>query len=414
MHAVKRTVTFSQGVALYMGAVLGSGILILPGFTAEVAGPASIISWLLLSLASIPLADTFARLALQYNHFGGIATIVQHAFGTLWSAFVGWFYFVWVMTGQAVVGLTGAGYLVAVFGLSELAYYGIALLFMAGCLLTNWFGMRASGLFSLVLSGVVLFLLVATIAFAFPHVRAEQFEPFAPNGLSGMGQACVLIFWAFFGWESITHLVPEFRNPERDVMRCTWVSVGLIGVVYTLLSVVTVGTGTYGEKGTIAPLAALMSHSLGLTAGLATAVIACIVCLGTLNVYAASSSRLGYALAEEGKFPSWFEKTNSRGVPHRSMLFLFGTNTITLAAAYLFDIPVGQLILVPTTLGILVYVIASFACVKLLWHHPVGRYSSLAAAAFTLMVAPFSSGYLIVPVIVAAACWLYLKYRRKI
>jgi amino acid efflux transporter len=414
MHSHTRTVTFSQGVALYMGAVLGSGILILPGYTAEVAGPASVLSWVLLSLASIPLADTFARLALQYNNFGGIATIVQHAFGTLWSALVGWFYFVWVATGQAVVGLTGAGYLVAVFGLSEAAYYGIALLFMLGCLITNWFGMKASGLLSLALSGVVLFLLVATIAFAFPHLQSNQFEPFAPHGVGGIGQACVLIFWAFFGWESITHLVPEFRNPQRDVMRCTWVSVALIGVVYTLLSIVTVGTGTYGEEGTIAPLAALMSSSMGFTAGFATAVIACIVCLGTLNVYAASSSRLGYALAQEGKFPSWFGGLSRRGVPHRSMLFLFGTNALTLTVCYLFTIPVGQLILVPTTLGIFVYIIASFACVKLLWKHRIGRWSSLAAAAFTLIVAPFSSGYLIVPVLVAAACWLYLKRKGSI
>jgi len=84
-------------------------------------------------------------------------------------------------------------------------------------------------------------------------------------------------------------------------MRSTWTSVFLIGIVYTLLSIVTVGTHTYGEMGTIAPLAALMSKTLGFSAGLATAAIVCIVCLGTLNVFLASSSRLGYALAREGK-----------------------------------------------------------------------------------------------------------------
>jgi amino acid efflux transporter len=71
----------------------------------------------------------------------------------------------------------------------------------------------------------------------------------------------VLIFWAFFGWESITHLVPEFRNPQRDVMRSTWASVFLIGIVYTLLSVVTIGTHTYGVEGMAAPLSVLMSKN---------------------------------------------------------------------------------------------------------------------------------------------------------
>ncbi|MEZ2660612.1 APC family permease [Aneurinibacillus aneurinilyticus] len=77
-------------------------------------------------------------------------------------------------------------------------------------------------------------------------------------------------------------------------MRSTWVSVLLIGIIYTLLSIVTVGTHTYGNTGDVAPLAVLMNKMLGLNAGVATAIVSCIVCLGTLNVFLASSSRLGY------------------------------------------------------------------------------------------------------------------------
>ena len=64
---------------MYIGAVLGSGILILPGFTAQAAGPSSILAWLLLSLVSVPIAYTFARLSLVYRHYGGMSTIVSHA-----------------------------------------------------------------------------------------------------------------------------------------------------------------------------------------------------------------------------------------------------------------------------------------------------------------------------------------------
>jgi amino acid efflux transporter len=92
----QRSITLTQGIALYMGAVLGSGILILPAYTADVAGPSSIISWIIITLLSIPIAYTFARLALKYENFGGIATIVQHAFGTYWSAMsVGFFIHGW-------------------------------------------------------------------------------------------------------------------------------------------------------------------------------------------------------------------------------------------------------------------------------------------------------------------------------
>ncbi|MGZ4123323.1 MAG: APC family permease, partial [Tumebacillaceae bacterium] len=249
--------------------------------------------------------------------------------------------------------------------------------------------------------------------FAMPHVQSVAFHPFAPHGVSAIGTACVLIFWAFFGWESITHLVPEFANPKRDVMRATWASVFVIGAVYTLLAFVTIGTQTYGTGAeTNAPLAVLMNQSLGIGAGIATAVITCIVCLGTLNVFLASSSRLGYALARDGQFPRWFEAKTRNDVPHRSMLFLFGTNTLTLVVCYVWDISIDKVMLVPTTLGILVYIITTLSCLKLLWNDRIGRWTSLLSFVCCLCIAPFARGFLIVPVLVTVACVLYLKVRK--
>ncbi|PWK10310.1 APC family permease [Tumebacillus permanentifrigoris] len=406
------SITFIQGIALYMGAVLGSGILILPGYTVRAAGPAAIISWLLLSLLSFPLAYTFARLALRYQDLGGISVIVKNAFGRTMGAIVGWYFFTWVSVGQAVVGVTGASYIASAFHLGRDAMYLLSFLFLVVAVVTALLGMKAGGNLSLILSGMVLILLVATVLFSLPHVESANFAPFTPHGLSGIGTACVLIFWAFFGWESITHLVPEFQHPQRDVMRSTWISVVLIGTIYTLLAFVTIGTGTSGDgSASSAPLAVLMSQALGVGAGVVTAVITCIVCLGTLNVYLASSSRLGYALARDGVFPRWFEKKSGRDVPHRSVWFLFVTNSLTLGVCYLWDLSIDKLILVPVTLGILVYVITTVACVKLLWHDPVGRWTSILSALFCLAVAPFAEGYLIVPVLVTGACLLYLRRR---
>jgi amino acid efflux transporter len=132
-----------------------------------------------------------------------------------------------------------------------------------------------------------------------------------------------------------------------------------------------------------------------------------------LNVYLASSSRLWYALATEGKLPGWFAKMSERGFPYRTAIFLFLTNTIELVVSYFYDISVDTLILIPTTLGILVYVIASFACVKLLWNDKIGRISALIASICCLFVAPFAARFLLVPIVVAAGCLLYLRFRPK-
>src|SRR5690554_5915233 len=108
LHMENRSINLSQGVAMYIGAVLGSGILILPGFTAQATGPSSILAWILLSMVSVPIAYTFARLSLTYSDYGGMSNIVSHAFGKPTGAITGWFFFVWVATGQCVVGFTGS------------------------------------------------------------------------------------------------------------------------------------------------------------------------------------------------------------------------------------------------------------------------------------------------------------------
>jgi amino acid efflux transporter len=79
-----------HGVALYVGAVLGTGVIALPALAARAAGPASLLAWLGLVLASIPLAATFAALGARYPDAGGVSTYARQAFGPRAAAAVGW------------------------------------------------------------------------------------------------------------------------------------------------------------------------------------------------------------------------------------------------------------------------------------------------------------------------------------
>lgn len=75
------TIGYGQAVALYVGAVLGAGVLVLPGQVASAAGPASLVSWLFMGLLGLPLAMTFAALATRFPDPGGISTYATRAFG---------------------------------------------------------------------------------------------------------------------------------------------------------------------------------------------------------------------------------------------------------------------------------------------------------------------------------------------
>lgn len=123
---LRRSITLPQAIALYVGAVVGAGVLILPGVAASMAGPASLLAWGFDGLLGFPLALTFAFLAARFPDAGGVATFTRQAFGPTWGAIVGWFYFFAAATGQIIVPLTGSYYVTAALGWGRLATFLIA------------------------------------------------------------------------------------------------------------------------------------------------------------------------------------------------------------------------------------------------------------------------------------------------
>lgn len=81
MPKLKRSISWLQGTAMAIGAVIGTGVLILPAKTAELAGPASLVSWILISVFVLPIALTLGRLAAKVPDAGGIVAYARKAFG---------------------------------------------------------------------------------------------------------------------------------------------------------------------------------------------------------------------------------------------------------------------------------------------------------------------------------------------
>ena len=96
---------------------------------------------------------------------------------------------------------------------------------------------------------------------------------------------------------------------------------GVITVLYLGIVVVTIGTRTYGSsQQDHVSIAQLLSQGMGIDATGVAAVLAVVISLGTANAYIAAISRLGYALARDGAFPSWMGGLDRKGVPIRAVL----------------------------------------------------------------------------------------------
>ena len=159
-------------------------------------------------------------------------------------------------------------------------------------------------------------MLLAAVALSIGSVKAANFSPFLPHGLLPVGTAAALIFWSYLGYENVSNVAEEFKDPKRDLQRSVLVSVVLIGLMYCSVAFVTVGTGAYEVGGSVAPFAAIFSNVLDVYGAVGTAILAVVVIFGTANAYIAGMSRVALAVARDGALPGAFARVSrTTGAP---------------------------------------------------------------------------------------------------
>ena len=404
-------------MALYASSVLGSGVLVLPGLTAKIAGPGSILAWALLSFASYPFAYTFASLSARRPESGGIYSFAREGFGFRVGAVVGWLFAFWVITGAPAVTLIAASYIGYAFPLSRAETYLIAFGIVLSAFAINYRGILVSSRVQLAVIASIVGLLIATVAASIFSVRVQNFTPFLPEGPLAVGTAAALIFWSYLGYENTSNVAEEFTHPERDFHRSIILSVLLIGFLYLAVAFVTIGTRAYEAGGSVAPFAAILSNVVGKYAADGTALVAVFIIFGTVNAYTTGVSRLLYAAARDGGLPRIMDHLNRRTrVPDRVLIALITSYALVLILYYFSQVDLETALLVPSGAAILVYVVGSAAGVKILGRDSNGMklILPLASLVISLIVLPFIGPLLAASLAVVLAALLYVSLTERI
>ena len=417
--SLRKAIRLRNAVALYASSVLGSGVLILPGLAAQIAGPASIIAWVLLSFASYPFAFTFASLSARRPESGGVYSFAKEAFGFRIGTVTGWLFGLWVITGAPAVALVAASYLGYAFPLNRPETLGIAFGIILTAFIINLRGIILSNKVQLAVVVCIVALLMVTIVSSAFLVRPENFTPFLPKGILPVGTAVALIFWSYLGYENTSNVAEEFEHPERDFHRSIVLSVVLISGLYTAIALVTIGTLAYQAGGSVAPFAAILSNVLGKFGAEGTALLAIFIIFGTVNAYTTGVSRLFYAVARDGGFPKAFDHLNKRSqAPDRVLLTLLGSIATVLAIYYYFRVDLQTALLIPSGAAIMVYVIGSAAGVKILGIGLKGANKKsifpLISLAISLVVLPFVGPLLIFTFVVIVAAIAYVTIEKAL
>lgn len=405
--------TALQGTALYVGVVLGTGVIALPALAAAVAGPASLLAWVGLAVLSAPLAATFAALGARYPDAGGVATYARLAFGDRAAAVVGWCFYLSIPVGAPAAALWLGGYAAAGLGGGSTTVAVTAVALIVVMPVVHAFGVVVTGRVQLGLGGLLVVFLLVAVGVSMPHARLDNLQPFAPNGWLAVGSAAGLLVWCFVGWEAVTHLTAEFRRPTRDVPRATAAAVVVVGLLYLTVAFATIAVLGPAAGRTEAPLGDLMATGLGGDARVLAAVAALPLTLGVLNAYYAGAAKLGAALARDGALPGWLARGSVAGeVPRRSLGVL---SVLALAAVLLvvaLDVGPEPLVLLTTGLFVVVYAVGVAAAVRLLPRRSAARGAAKVALAVVAVLLVMYGPYLVWPLLVTGAALLYLRIRR--
>jgi amino acid efflux transporter len=414
VKGLKKAIKLRHAIALYVSSVLGSGVLVLPGLAAQLAGPASLIAWLILSCASYPFAYTFASLSSRNPQSGGVYAFAKETFGLPAAVATGWLFAFWYITGAPAATLIAASYLAYAFPMSRLGIFAVAGCVLGLAFLINYRGIVFSNRIQLAAIVSIVGLLVAAVVLSIGSVKPANFSPFFPKGFLPIGTAAALIFWSFLGYENVSNVAEEFENPKRDFQRSIVLSVILIGGLYIAVAAITIGTLAYEAGGSVAPFAAIFSNVLGGHGAIGTALLAVVIIFATANVYTTGMSRVVLAVARDGGFPKGLDTIDPRtGAPARSLMMLSGLALCMLSVYYFFDVDLQTALLIPSGAAILVYIIGSGAGIRLLHNSGSNRLYPWISLIMSILVFPFVGVLAFASILTCVLALLYFYARNR-
>ena len=362
----RRVLGVWQLTAIGLGGIIGVGIFVLAGQQAAAnAGPAVALSFILAGIASAAAALCYAEFAGLIPVTGSAYTYSYATLGELVAWLIGWDLLLEYALIVAAVASGWSGYVLNLFdafglhlpealrgaphsGDGRVFNLVAALVAMAVALLltarTEW-GARANTV-------VVAFKVVAVlivIAVGAMHVNPANWQPFVPErivdaegvgryGWQGIVTAAAVVFFAVFGYDTLTTAAEEAKNPQRDLPRAILLSLGISMALYIAITLVITGMVPYTGLGNDAPVSQAF-QALGMKwIGAAISATAVASILSVIFAFMLAASRIWFALSRDGLLPGWFAKVHpTYGTPHRTTLAL-GLFTALVAGLF----PLGE------------------------------------------------------------------------
>jgi amino acid efflux transporter len=390
-------------IILYLTSLIGAGILVIPGITAKQAGPASLLAWGVLAVASFAMAHMFANMATLNPDAGSLCTVIGRGLGRrVGDAALLVLVSVYVI-GNPVMGIISGRYLSHLLGIDTGWVLPLGAGFMLLSVGFNLLGVKAGVRIQRIAFLALMLGLGAAIALAVPSMSVDRFTPVAPAGWTALGGAAVIAFFAFLGWENVLLVAGDVRDPRRAFRSAITVAVPIVGLVYLITTAAYLAVPAVRETIVIPAL-------LGDRFGRASVVVADLMALAVLvvatNSWVFGATRVVMAAARRGMLPAGLAGAREgSGTPVRALLALAVAYSSVVAGMAVFGLDENPMLLFTSATFLILYIVVGLAALR---NRPTRalRVSAGATIAVVLVFLPNTALALPAALLLVLVMWL--------
>jgi amino acid transporter/mannitol/fructose-specific phosphotransferase system IIA component (Ntr-type) len=340
------------------GAMVSSGLFVLPGLAHAQAGPAVIFSYLFAGIIATTGMLSVAEIITAMPKAGGdyffITRTMGPAAGTA-AGILSWFSLA-LKSSFALVGM--AAFLTLLLPIDRmLISTGACLLFV----FLNILGVKKASRLQVFLLVGLLILMVLYVGFGINAVRTELLTPFVPMGWDAVFSTTGLVFVSYGGLLKIAAISEEVRDPGKVIPLGMIISLVVIVILYTLMVFITAGVLPAEQLDhSLTPIADGAAIFLGKTGWRVMTVAALLAFITTANAGLMSASRYLLSLSRDGLIPSFLGRVNKKfQTPHVSILV---TGALMTASLFL---QLEMLVKVASTVMLLTYIFSNLCLIVL-------------------------------------------------
>lgn len=328
MAELKRNIGVFGAASVGIANIIGAGIFVLSGVAAGIAGPAVILSFMIAGIIAMLTALSAAELSSFITETGASYAYTKRAFGRFWGFLVGWFKYFDYVIGAAAVSVGFAAYFTSVFGLEgvmPLLFAAIGLPIVL-CVL-NIIGVKEA---TRVTSAMVLFKVFALVILVMfggfylsQHFEIGHYTPFFATGFGGMFSGAAIIFFVFIGFNTVTMMSEETKNPHKTIPRALMIAFGVTFVLYIAIAFLLIGIldwhDTAKDPQPLGSMAAIITENqmfidfISFSALIATGSVVLSNILG--------GTRASFAMGRDRLLPQQFDRISKKfGTPYISII----------------------------------------------------------------------------------------------